>query len=308
MAIITELMQSYDQSDSADIWVAEGVHTISPSDTPLQLLLPKVQVSATSAEWIEDDLGALTTMTTEALDASGPAETGVDVATDMGTLFDTDIDTVIKIDREYMLVTGVSSDTLTVVRGYASSAITTHDQGAVVHIVSQVEHEGADSKKARARERTRPINYLQTFSRTVEVSGVQEAIKKLGGVTSEINYQIMVAMKQLALELEKTLIMGVKAQVGDGSSAYRTMGGLSAMIAGTSDSGSIDTSCIEADIKAIWEAGAVPRVILTTGKLAQYYVNCKSAWCWTNCDYTSSPNVCWRIFCVGYREDRSWLS
>ena len=37
----------------------------------------------------------------------------------------------------------------------------------------------------------------------------------------------------------------------------------------TSDSGGIDTACIEADIKTIWEAGGVPRVILTTGKLAQ---------------------------------------
>jgi len=273
MAVITELMQSYDQSDTADIWVAEGIHTISPSDTPLQLLLPKIQVSAIAAEWIEDELGALSTVTTEALDDTGPAETGVDVATGMGTLFDTDVDTIIKIDREYMLVTGVSSDTLTVTRGYASSVVATHDSGAVVHIVSQVEHEGADGKKARAKARTIPSNYVQTFSRTVEVSGVQNAIKKLGGITSEINYQIMVAMKQLALELEKTLIMGVKAQVGDGSSAYRTMGGLSALIAGTSDSGSIDMTCIEADIKTIWEAGGVPRAIVTTGKLAQDIAN-----------------------------------
>ena len=53
-----------------------------------------------------------------------------------------------------------------------------------------MEHEVADGKQAVARARTRPSNYVQTFSRTVEVSGVQEAIKKLGGITSEIDYRL----------------------------------------------------------------------------------------------------------------------
>ena len=166
MAIITELMQTYDQSDSADVWVAEGIHSISPSDTPLQLLLPKLRISK------------------------------------------------IKVDK------------------YS--------------------------------------NFVQTFSRTIEVSGIQEAIKKLGGITSEVDYQIMQAMRQLALELEKTMVMGVKAQVGDGSSSF-TMGGLWAMIKTnrTSDSGNIDTAAIEDDIRRIWDSGGVPRAIITSEKLGQ---------------------------------------
>jgi hypothetical protein len=134
-----------------------------------------------------------------------------------------------------------------------------------------MEHEGADGKQAVARARTRPSNYVQTFSRTVEVSGVQEAIKKLGGITSEVDYQIMQAMRQLALELEKTIVMGVKAQVGDGSSSFRTTGGLWSVISTnrTADSGSIDTDAIETDIRSIWDAGGVPRAIVTSGKLAQ---------------------------------------
>ena len=67
MAIITELMQSYDMSATADVAIAEGIHSISPSDTPLQLILPKVQVGEVLAEWIEDDLGALTTLLAEVL-------------------------------------------------------------------------------------------------------------------------------------------------------------------------------------------------------------------------------------------------
>lgn len=273
MAVVTDLMQSYDQSGVNDYTIAEGVHLISPTDTPLQLMLPKVQVGSVKDEWIEDELtGQVTTL---AATVANTTDTTVTVASSDGTdKFPPDMGTynvVIRIDQEYMLVTGESSDVLTVTRGYGSTTKATHASGAVVHIISQMEHEGADGKKAVARSRSRPSNYVQTFSRTVEVSGVQEAIKKLGGITSEVDYQIIQAMRQLALELEKTLVMGVKAQGGDGSSSFRTTGGLWAMISTnrTSDSGNIDTDAIESDIRTIWDSGGVPRAIVTSGKLAQ---------------------------------------
>jgi hypothetical protein len=273
MAVITDLMQSYDQSTVNDYTIAEGIHMISPTDTPLQLLLPKVQVESVKYEWIEDELtGQVSSL---AADISDTLVTQITIASGDGAdKFPPDVDiynTVIRIDQEYMLVTDRSGDVLTVTRGYGGTTKATHASGATVHIISQMEHEGSDSKKAVAKARTRPSNYIQTFSRTVEVSGVQEAVKKLGGITSEIDYQIMQAMRQIALELEKTVIMGVKAQSGDGSTSFRTMGGLWAMIITnrTADSGSIDTIGIENDIRAIWDAGGVPRAIVTSGKLAQ---------------------------------------
>jgi hypothetical protein len=78
MAIITELMQTYDQSASADIWVAEGIHSISPSDTPLQLLLPKLQGAEIKAEWIEDELTPQTTSLAAAI--SNTTGTSITVA------------------------------------------------------------------------------------------------------------------------------------------------------------------------------------------------------------------------------------
>ena len=63
MAVIADLMQSYDQSTVNDYTIAEGIHIISPTDTPLQLLLPKIQVGSAKAEWIEDELtGQRTTL------------------------------------------------------------------------------------------------------------------------------------------------------------------------------------------------------------------------------------------------------
>ena len=283
MAAITDLMQTYDMATTADYSLAEGVHMISPSETPLQLILAKVQVSEIKAEWLEDQLQPDKTHNESTCEATDTAHLHVHTG-DGVLLFNDTIDTVIRCDQEYMLVTAVSTDTITVTRGYGSTTAATHAAGSIIHIVGQMEHEGADAKPAIAKVRTRPSNYVQTFSRTVEVSGVQEAIKKLGGITSEVDYQIMIAMRQLALELEKTLVMGVKSQVGDGSSAYRTMGGLWAMLTSnrTSDSGAIDTTAIEADIRTMWEAGGVPRAIVCTGKMAQEIANLYSSRVVTN--------------------------
>jgi len=197
MAIINDLMQTYDESTSADIAVAEGIHMISPSETKLQLMLPKIQVGYTKAEWIEDELIAqkTTLLTTN----SATDQVTITVATSGTAMIPDDVatyQTVIRIDQEYMLVTSISSNVWTVTRGYASTTAATHAAEADVHIVSVLEHEGADGKNAWTMARSRPANYVQTFSRVVEVTGVQEAIKKLGGITSEVDHQIMKALRQ----------------------------------------------------------------------------------------------------------------
>lgn len=278
MAVVIDLFQSYDQSTSNDQDVAWGVHMISPVDTPLQLMLPKVQVSATKAEWLEDELIARTT-TLGATVADTTAAT-ITVATGAGTdLFPTDVatyPTIIRVDQEYMLVTAeASARKMTVTRGYGSTTAATHAASAVVHIINVLGFEGATAREPLMKARTRPSNYVQTFTRTIEVSGIQEVVRKLGGVTSEIGYSQMKEARSIALELEDTLIKGVAAAVGDRDTNYRTMAGLWPLVATnrTNDSGSLDTDAIEADILTIWDQGGNPNVLLTTGALAQDAAN-----------------------------------
>ncbi len=140
MAIVTDLMQSYDQSNVNDYTIAEGIHMISPTDTPLQLMLPKLQVGSAKNEWIEDELTAQTTTLAAAI--STTSATSATVASGDGAdKFPPDVvtyNTVIRVDQEYMLVTAVSTDTLTITRGYGSTTAATHASGATIHIVSQM--------------------------------------------------------------------------------------------------------------------------------------------------------------------------
>jgi len=277
MATIVDLMQSYDQSSTNDTWYAEGIMQISPVDTPLILLLPKLQVGSVYPGWIEDSL--ISQVSAVAATITGVAVALEITAADATAKFPNDVATYqveIMVDTEHMLVTAlVGSNTLTVTRGYGSTTTAAHNVGAVVHIISQLELEGAASKKGFANARSTNANYIQTFRRTVEVTRIQEAVNKLGGVTSEMDYQIAQANKALMLELEKTLILGVAAQAGNGSSTFRTMAGLQALVTSnkTSDSGSVDETALQADFLSIFNEGGVPRAIVTTGAMAQGIAN-----------------------------------
>ena len=272
---IVDLTQTYDQSDTNDLSVAPGVHMISPVETILQNVLRKMPVTAIKNEWIEDEV--VSNISALAATISDTTDTTITVTSGHGEERFADaanVNHVIKIDDEYMLVTGRSTDVLTVTRGYLSTTKTTHAADARVVIVAMPEHEGADARNAVATTRTRPSNYLQTFSAVAKVSGVQEQVAKHGGITSEMQYQLMMSFKKLAQELETALIFG-KQQAGDGSSSYRLMDGLNGLIDTnrTTDSGSIDADAIEDDIKTIREAGGVPRAILTSYGLAQDIAN-----------------------------------
>lgn len=276
MAVVTDLLQTYDQSDTNDYSIAMGVHTAETIDTTLQRLLAKVQVGAIKQEWIEDDLisnrsalsatVANTTVTTIAITAGDGTAKYADAA---------NVKMIIKVDQEYMLVSGRSTDTLTVERGYHSSTAATHASAAVILKISEVAYEGADAKLAVTAVRTRPSNYTQTFHRSIEVSGPQEAVRHLGGIGSEMEYDIVQAMKHLANELEITLIHGKAATVGDGSSSHRTMAGLNGLITTnvTDQNAAYGTAIIEADILTCWENGGNPNLILCDGNGAQAITN-----------------------------------
>ena len=79
-----------------------------------------------------------------------------------------------------MLVTGINSNTLTVVRGYAGTTAEDLADNQVINILGNAALEGSDKPSARFTNRTRCGNYTQIFAATVEVSGTDMAANQLG--------------------------------------------------------------------------------------------------------------------------------
>ena len=270
MATRVDLLQTYQQSTANQYSIAPGIHMIHAQTNLVQQLLPKVQEAAIKVEWIEDEVPKLFSALAATIDSTD--QTSIDVTAGHGTDRFADaasVDTVIKVDSEYMLVTARTTDNLTVTRGFNSTTAATHANSAKVWIVAQINTEGADANSAVATVRTRPYNNIQTLERSIEITGLQEAVEHLGGISSEMNYQIQKRMIELSDELEMNLIRGTRR---DGATTTeQLMGGLETMITtnATSDSGTVSTDDIEADILTIFNAGGIPRLILGSPKVTQ---------------------------------------
>src|SRR5213079_2137771 len=129
---------------------------------------------------------------------------------------------------EQMRVTGygATANTLTVTRSYAGTTA-----GAIASAVDIVNiganlPEGSDPQNARAQDRTNRYNLTQIFGPTaVIVSGTENALRKYGLNTTELDYQLAMRLKEEAIKVEQALIYGARYE--DTGNKWRQMGGLS---------------------------------------------------------------------------------
>jgi hypothetical protein len=253
-----------------------GVHMIDPVNNVLQRIMPKVQVVAVKHEWIEDtrvDVETSLAATISTTDGTTMTVASGDGATHFGNCGSGTREDkyLVMIDTEYVSADSRSGDVITITRGFNSSTAATHASAAKVKILGPILEEGADTNKAISVVRTRPYNVVQTYRVPIEVTGVQEAVRKLGGITSEMDYQTGVkAMGDASERLEMNLLWGTRRT--GAASTPGLMNGLYNMITTNKNlatSGTVGTDEIEADIRSIWRAGAVPEMILADGQICQ---------------------------------------
>lgn len=122
--------------------------------------------------------------------------------------------------------------------------------------------------------RNRLGNFTQIMSVGYIVTATQEAVLK-HGLTSEIGYQMVKAMKEIALDQEKALISAAAKNAGSASAA-RVMGGAASWITTNivalvgSGAGVMPTLTEDAMNEALqdcWEAGGTPTKVFLSGDL-----------------------------------------
>ena len=162
--------------------VADLIGIVSPYETPLLDALgdPLRAATSTRHEWLEDELLPNKDAIDDASITSPSSETSFDAAN--GSRFRVGDQIQVEGSKELMLVTGVSGNTLTVVRGYAGTTAEDIADGQVINILGNAALEGADKPAARFTYRSRRSNYTQIFTATVEVSGTDMAAGQMGAV------------------------------------------------------------------------------------------------------------------------------
>ncbi len=243
--------------------VSDLIGIVSPYEVPLLDALgdPLREASSSHHEWLEDDL----LPNKDAVDDStftDPA-TDTDFVVDNGDRFQAGDQIQIEGSEELMLVTSISTNTLTVVRGYAGTTAEDLVDNKVINILGNAALEGADKPSARFTNRSRRSNYTQIFTSTVEVSGTDMAASQLG-LADELDYQKQERLRELIRDLENTVVNGGQpASNPEGSgSVRRSMNGiiqhLSTNVLHDNDTGhpsddNLDEASINYLLRQIWE-------------------------------------------------------
>lgn len=175
-------------------------------------------------EWLERSLNAVTVTGAEVMDAS---ETDLSVSTGHGarTRIGTLLRDIAQGKTEVMQVTDISTDTLTVARGYGSTSGEAHADAATYRIIGRPKQSGEDLSTDRSTTRTRRDNTCQIFEDAVVIAGDAEAVVK-AGVASEVALQSADRLIELMRELDQSIIMGIESASTGSDSVYRSMGGL----------------------------------------------------------------------------------
>jgi len=122
---------------------------------------------------------------------------------------------VIKIGEELLLVTAVNAGTktLTVTRGYASTTAAAIADGAKVEVQFVEGQEGSDARQARFKARKRVSNITQIFDDAIEITGTAQAVTQYG-ISDLYEYEKQKKQLELALQLEKAVINGIRYENG----------------------------------------------------------------------------------------------
>ena len=207
--------------------VSDLIGIVSPYETPLLDALgdPVREAASTHHEWLEDEL----LPNKDAVNDSTFTDPDIDTqfVVDNGSRFRAGDQIQIEGSRELMLVVGVSTNTLTVTRGYGGTLPEGLADNKVINILGNAALEGDDKPGIRFTNRSRKGNYTQIFTAAVEVSGTDMAASQLG-LADEMDYQKQERLRELVRDLENTVINGGQptSSPQGGDTARRSMKGV----------------------------------------------------------------------------------
>ena len=222
--------------------------------------------------WLEDAYPAISTTAADATDLTDvTATTSIDV-TD-GDLFH--VGDVVQIDDEFVWVSAISTNRLTVVREYGATTGATHATNATMYIRYNARLEGADSSDSPWTEVSTNTNASVILHKEVHVSR-DDVLFPTYGVANLKEYIIDKNMDILMEQLNRVPYYGKRA-VGSATTA-RSAGGLPTFITTNATALSNATllrSHIDTELDQIWNAGGKTSLILCDSwfqrKISEFY-------------------------------------
>ena len=251
-------------------------------------------------EWLEDEFNPVADKLEAAI--TGTTTTTMTLVTEQAF----QPGDIVLIGSEKIWISGMSSATATVTKGWGDTTKTTHADSAVVTLIGRARVEGDTADDSPSTEISSGYNYTQILQKTINVSRTKEKMAEYG-VSSWEDYLIDKSMKELMMYLNKLPFYGTRSATatlgGAGSSTVaRSAGGLrtfvtnnltyatsSAATGGTAQA--LTRKHIDDMLQNVWSDGGKPDLIIT-GAWAQRKLNdFYEGFIMTSPDYKIGGNV-----------------
>lgn len=264
MAYRSEAVATFNQTVGVKQDMDEAIRILSPSDTPLQQLLPTVSTNEIKVEWMEEELMPQAVVNS-AQSGTGPWTL---TTTDTGELR---VDDVLGVrdgasSALQYIVTGITNPTTYVVAGFAGNT-TAPGATSTLELIGQYIVEGSDPKAPRSTERVAKYNYTQIAQEAVQATRTARNRGARGGLFGGEDpyiHELGKKFKELAVRFERSMIHGQRAISGD--SKQRFMGGLFYYITSNSVSGvKANTKTLLNDaIRKAYDNGSTPEILMVS--------------------------------------------
>lgn len=227
MAVVTGVRDTANiQTSKLKIDMSEKIALLQPSATPLITFLKRAKGNTVVANnpkfsWLEDDLGARW----DAINyASGYNSSATSIVVDNGDYFTAG--NIVKVPRtgECMYVSSVSTNTLTVIRGYGTTSAASLVDNDPLVIIGNANQEGATAPTVKSTQETEVYNYTQIFKTPFAVTNTQNASAFYGG--NDFQYQSKKKGIEHLVDMARAFYFGQKKLDTSGSHPLRTTGGL----------------------------------------------------------------------------------
>lgn len=172
----------------------------------------------TKFEWMSDSLNSNRATVIEAADADA---TTLKVADGDGLKFR--VNAVAVVGEEYLQVTAVNGDEITVVRGFDGTTAEAIAAGTEIRIVARPQLEAAMPGVDEGHDRYVDYNVTQIIERYAAVSNTQQSVRTYN-VDNELDYQVQLRLKEATREMNDWLIYGRRIDGAPG--VPRMTGGL----------------------------------------------------------------------------------
>lgn len=192
---------------------------------------------------------------------------GVGVTLTVADAYIYQVNDLIRIESEIVRVTAIASaTTLTIVRSYAGTTGVAHAAKVAVNLGS-ADPENATAPAGMTDNPSRPYNYVQTFTRAVDLSA--DEIAQASTMGNPMTKNVARRFIEWTQKFSAAMFYGVRYE--DTTNNIHVMGGLKQFVTThvVNVAGALTIANIDSQIKAIVDAGGDPDVIVVNTKQKQ---------------------------------------